>query len=149
MLRRYTFWLSAACLFQLLTAALHSISFITPPHMENESEVQLHTLMTTYNFDLGGGFHPSMWNLFTAVSTCFLLLCVLSALTNGYLMYKQAGPEIMRGILAINLVIFGVCFLVMAMFSFLPPVVLTGLIFINLLAAFLVLPKLEVLIDEA
>ena len=49
----------------------------------------------------------------------------------------------MKGILAINVAIFGVCFLVMAVFTFLPPIVCTGLIFINLLAAYIVVPKIE------
>ncbi len=37
----------------------------------------------------------------------------------------------MRGILAINLLMFGLLFAVMAYFTFLPPIVCTGLIFLN------------------
>jgi hypothetical protein len=99
--------------------------------------------MTTYKMDLGGGFQPTFNNLFTALSSCFTFLCLFAALTNGYLLWKQTEPNVMKGILGINLVIFGAVFAMMAYFTFLPPIVCTGLIFINLLAAFIVVPKIE------
>ena len=49
----------------------------------------------------------------------------------------------MKGILAINVAIFGVVFLMMVVFTFLPPIICTGLIFINLLAAYIVVPQIE------
>lgn len=64
-------------------------------------------------------------------------------LTNGYLLWKQVGPNVMKGILAINVAIFGVVFLMMAVFTFLPQIICTGLIFINLLAAYIVVPQIE------
>ena len=143
MLKRYTFWLTAAILFQFLTAALHSLSFFVKPELNNDTERQLHELITNYHPDMGGGFHPSFWNLFTALSACYPLLCLLGGLTMGYLLLKHTGPEIMRGIILINLIIFGVCFVVMLVFTFLPPIIVTGLIVINLLAAFIVVPKIE------
>ena len=143
MLKRYKFWLSAAVLFQFITAALHSISFFVSPDLKNDTERQLHELITTYREDMGFGFHPSFWNLFTALSACFPLLCLLGGLTMGYLLLKHTEPKVMRGIIAINLAIFGVCFVVMLFLTFLPPIVMTGLIVINLLAAFIVVPKIE------
>jgi hypothetical protein len=59
------------------------------------------------------------------------------------MLLKHAEPRIMRGLIGINLAIFGVIFLVMLVFTFLPPVVCTGLIFINLLAAYIFVPKIE------
>lgn len=143
MLKRYTFWLSAAVIFQFLTAVFHAISLFVKPEPTNETEMQLVTLLSTYKMDAGGGFHPTFGNLFTALSSCFSLLCLLGGLTNGWLLLKHTEPHVMRGILGINVAVFGACFAVMAYFTFLPPIVCTGLIFINLLAAFIVVPKIE------
>lgn len=143
MLKRYTFWLIAAILFQFLTAILHSLSFFVQPELHNDTERQIHELTHNYYADMGGGFHRSFWDLFTALSACYPLLCLLGGLTMGYLLIKHTGPEIMRGIIAINLAIFGVCLIVMIFFTFLPPIVVTGLIVINLLAAYILCPKIE------
>jgi len=146
MLKRYTFWLTAAILFQFLNAVLHSLSFLIEPELHNDTERQLHELITTYHPDMGAGFHPSFWNLFTALSACFPLLCMLGGLTLGYLLLKQTEPDLMRGVILINVIIFGVCLAVMAFFTFLPPVVMTGLIFINLLVSYLLVPRVEILL---
>ncbi len=143
MLKRYTFWFSAAIIFQLLTGLLHSISLFVDAAPANETERQLHTLITTYKMDAGVGFQPTFSNLFTALSSCFTFLCLFAALTNGYLLFKHTEPNVMKGIIGINVVIFGAVFVMMAYFTFLPPIVCTGLIFINLLAAFVVVPNIE------
>jgi len=147
MLKRYTFWLTAAVLFEFVTAALHSISFFVSPDLKNDTERQLHELITTYREDMGAGFHPTFWNLFTALSACFPLLCLLGACTVGYLLLKHSEPNLMRGIIAINLAIFGVCFIVMFFLTFLPPIIMTGLIVINLLAAYMLVPRIEAAAD--
>ena len=143
MLKRYTFWLTAAILFQFVTAGLHSISFFVAPDLKNDTERQLHTLITTYREDMGSGFAPTFWNLFTALSACFPLLCLLGGFTLGYLLIKHTEPSLMKGIIAINLAIFTVCFIVMFFLTFLPPVVMTGLIVLNLLLAYIFCPKIE------
>ncbi|MBP9664271.1 MAG: hypothetical protein KBD94_06580 [Pyrinomonadaceae bacterium] len=143
MLKRYTFWLSAAVLFQSLTAIVHSLSLFVAPKAENETEQQLMTLLTTYRRDMGGGFAPTTADLMLALSSCFSFVCLLGGLTLGYLLWKQTEPNVMKGIIAINLIVFGAIFAVMALFTFLPPIILTGLIFVNLLAAYLVVPKVE------
>lgn len=143
MLKRYTFWLTAGVLFQFITAILHSFSLFVKVPPVNETEIQLQTLVTTYRIDAGAGFSPTYSDLFTALSSCFTFLCLFAALTNGYLLLKHTEPNLMKGILAINVAIFGIVFLVMAVFTFLPPIVCTGVIFINLLAAYLVVPKIE------
>ncbi len=143
MLKRYTFWLTAAVLFQFITAILHSLSLFVNVPPANETETQLQTLITTYRIDAGAGFSPTYSDLFTALSSCFTFLCLFAGLINGYLLLKHAEPNLIKGILAINVAIFGVVFLVMAVFTFLPPIVCTGVIFFNLLAAYLVVPKIE------
>jgi hypothetical protein len=143
MLKRYTFWLTAGILFQFLTAAVHSLSFIVQPELHNETERQLHELITNYHPEMGLGFHPSFWDLFTALSACFPLLCLLGGLTLGYLLWKQASPDLIKGILAIQVVIFGILFLVVLILTFPPPIVSTGLIFLNLLIAYILAPPIE------
>ncbi len=149
MLKRYTFWLSAAVLFQFITAFLHSLSLFIKVPPSNDTEAQLQTLITTYHISAGGGFSPTYGDLFTALSSCFTFLCVFAGMTNGYLLIKHAEPSLMKGILAINVAVFGVVFLVMAVFTFLPPIVCTGMIFINLLAAYIVIPKIESAVEES
>ena len=143
MLKRYTFWLSAAVIFQLLTGIIHSVSLFLTQTGENETERQMLDLITTYKMDLGAGFHPTFLNLFTALSSCLTFLCIFAALTNGYLLRKHTEPSVMKGIIRINLLIFGAMLAVMAWFTFLLPIVCMGLIFINLLAAFILMPKVE------
>jgi ABC-type cobalt transport system substrate-binding protein len=143
MLKRYTFWLTAAVIFQLLTAAVHAITLFVSPEPANDTERQLNQIVTTYRPDLGPVFHPTVANLMTALSSCFSFACLLGGLTLGYLLLKHAEPKLMRGMIAINLAVFGAMFVVMLFFTFLPPIVLTGLIVINLLAAFITVPKIE------
>lgn len=143
MLTRYTFWFTAAALFQLITAILHSLSLFIRPEPANETEQQMLSLMTTYRMDAGAGFTPTFQNLFTALSSSFTFLCLFAALTNGYLLWKGVEDSVMKGVVGINVAIFGVVFLVMAWFTFLPPIICTALIFFNLLAAFVVFPKTD------
>jgi len=143
MLKRYTFWLAAAVIFQFLTGIIHSLSLFITPAAANETEGQMLNLMTTYKMDMGPGFHPTFMNLFTALSSCFTFLCIFAALINGYLLWKHTEPSVMKGIIGINLVVFGVLFGVLLNFTFLPPIICGGLIFINLVAAFIFVPKIE------
>ncbi len=143
MLKRYTFWFTAAVIFQIVTGIIHSLSLFVSPEPQDETARQLYGLVTTYKINMGGGFNPTFGNLVTALSSCFSLLCLFAAATNGYLLFKYTETTVMRGIIGINLVIFGVLFAIMAYFTFLPPIALSGLIFINLLAAFILVPKIE------
>ena len=143
MLKRYAFWTKVTIVLQFLTAGVHSISFFVEPDLKTDTERQLHELITTYHPEMGAGFHPSFWNLFTALSACFPLLCLLGGLTLGYLLWKKASPSLMKGILAINVLIFGVTFVVMALFTFPPPIIVTGLIFGTLLIAYILSPRIE------
>lgn len=141
MLKRYTFWLSAAVIFQVLTGLLHAVGLFIKPDPSDETERQMLTLMTTFKMETGVGFQSTFMNLFIAVSSCFTFLCLFAAATNGYLLLKHTEPNVMKGILAINVVIFGLVLAVMAYFTFLPPIVCSALIFINVLAAYIVVPK--------
>lgn len=139
MLKRYSFWLWLAIAFMLLNAGIHSITLFIQPAPQNETERQLVHLMTTYRNDFGAGFHPTPQNLLTALSSCFSLLCLLGGLMNTYLLKKKVSADIMRGILLIDLLVFGICFAIIAVFTFLPPIIMTGLIFLFLAVAFVTL----------
>ena len=57
--------------------------------------------MTTYRNDFAKAFIHAQ-NLFTALSSCFSLLCLLGGLMNGYLIKKNVGAEVMRGVIVID-----------------------------------------------
>ena len=141
MLKRYTFWLWVAVVFQLLTTLAHSLSFFVTPKPLNESERQLIDLMTNYQLDMGAGFRRSTNNLFMALSACFPLLYLFGGLTNIYLLKKRVEVDLLKGFLVIQIVVFGITFGVMVLLTFLPPITLTGLVFLFLAIAFFILPK--------
>jgi hypothetical protein len=138
MLKRHTFWLKLAAAFQILTAALHSLSFIMKHEPANETEKQLLDLMYNYKMDDGMGFGPTFQNLFTSMSMAFTLLLLFGGIINIFLLRNKAEIGILKGMTSI---LFGICFAVMATLTFLPPIICTGLIFVALLAARLTFPK--------
>ena len=140
-MRRYTLWLWIAVVVMLLNATIHSLTLFISPAPENPTEQQLMQLMQTYRPNLGPFFHPTTGNLVTALSSCFSLLCLLGALTNAYLLKKKADAGLMKGFVGINLLVFGICFGVMLVFTFLPPIILSGLIALFLLIAFITTPR--------
>jgi CHASE2 domain-containing sensor protein len=125
----------------LLNALIHSLTLFIQPAAQDETQRQLFDLMTSYKQDLGAGFKRSTKELVTALSACFSLLCLLGGLTIAFLLRKQAEVRIMKGVVGIHVLVFGICFAVMAVFTFLPPIVLTGLIFLSLLLAYFLMPR--------
>jgi hypothetical protein len=140
MLKSYKFWLWFTIVFQLLSAGVHSLSLIIGPQAETESEKQMLELMAVKN-DMGAGFSPSMMDFFMALSSCFTFAYLLGALINIYVLRQKAPPAFVGGIVNINLLIFLPCFLVMLLYTFLPPVVLTALVSVGLIATRLTIPK--------
>ena len=140
-MKKYSTWLKTAAIFQFIAAIIHTITlFITlPPN--NETEKQLFTLMDTYKFDFGAGFHRTMGELIFALSACFCLVCLLGGLLNWYLLRKKVEPEIMKGVITINLIVFGIFFGLVATFAFLPPIILIGLIVLFLILSRLTIRK--------
>jgi hypothetical protein len=136
MIKKYQFWLKSAIVLQSLTAFFHSLSFLNDPVAENATEQQLLDLMSSYHIDAGAGFTPNMQDLFTAMSSCFSLLVLMGALINWFLLRVKAEERVLKGIIIIELIIFGICFLTMAFLTFLPPIILTGLIFLTLILSY-------------
>ena len=114
---------------QILTAFIHSLSFFTHPVATNDTEKQLIDLLTNYKQDMGGGIHRSTYDLFMGLSVCLSLLCVLGGWINIYFLRRNLNPEYWKGLLKIECFVFGALFICQVIFTFLPPIVLTGLIF--------------------
>ena len=135
MIKRYIFWARAAAMIQLITALFHALSVFVSPPPQNDAEKQLFDLVNGYRADMGFGFRRTTAELITGLSSCFTLLCLLGALTILFLLREKATFRIMKGILNIQCIIFGICFLMMGVFTYLPPILLTGLAFVSLLIA--------------
>ncbi|MEP6795959.1 MAG: hypothetical protein ABJB16_16645 [Saprospiraceae bacterium] len=141
MLKKYTFWLKIAATLQILTAMLHSLSFIDKPRGTNDAEKEMINLMTTNKMDMGAGFTPTMMDIITSMSVGFALMLLLGGVINWYLLRKKASPEILRGIIIINIIVFGISFVANYFLTFLPPILCTGLIFLCLILAYITVPK--------
>lgn len=124
----------------LFTTAAHAMSLFVETPPANETEVQLQNLMKTYKIDAGAGFHPTMSGLFTALSSCYSILTLFGAMLLIYLP-KRIELNVLKGLLTIMIVCFGICFGFMAFFTFLPPILLTGMILAGLIGARLTVPK--------
>ena len=141
MLKRYRFWLWLAVVILLLNALIHSVTLFLEPAPHDETQRQLFDLMATYKQDFGAGFKRSTNELVTALSASFSLLCLLGGLTLAFLLRKQAEVRIMKGVVGIHVLVFGICFAVIAVFTFLAPIVLIGLVLLSLLLAYFLMPR--------
>jgi hypothetical protein len=139
-MKSYRFWLWTAVVFLLLTALIHASTLFIQPVPQNETERQLLTLLVTYQQDFGAGFQRSMKEIIT-LSACFSLVCLLGGLTLALLARKRADAGILKGVVGIHVLVFGICFAVMALFTFLPPIVLTGLILLSLLISYFLIRR--------
>lgn len=137
MSKKFSFWIWGTIVIQLLTSAFHSLSFFAKQEPTNETEKQLINITGSYKADLGMGFHRTFAELFTAVSLCFTLICLFGGILNWYLKRKNIAADLWKGILLIQMIIFGAMFAAMLAFAFFPPIVCTGLIFIFASGAYL------------
>ena len=140
-MKNYPTWLRTAAIFQLLTAIIHATTLFVSLPPNNDTEKQLFALMDTYRFDFGAGFHRTMNELTTSFSASFSLLCLFGGLLNWYLLKKNTAPEIMKGVLNINLAVFGILFVVTVVFAFLMPIMMMGVIVLFLLLARITISK--------
>lgn len=134
----YTFWLKGSAVTMLLTAAIHTTSFFVEPAPTNDTERQIFSLVQEYRFNLGGGIHRSLGDLMTGLSMCFTLLYLLGGVLILYLLRAKVDRAVMRGLTTIMLIVFGFAFAWMALYTFLPPIILTGLVLVLLIAARLI-----------
>ena len=136
MLKKFSFWIWGLIITQLFTGAFHSISFFITPEPTNETEKQLMDLTRNYKPDAGMGFNPSFKDLFTGLSMSFMLICLFGGILNWYLKKKMIAADLWKGVLLIEIIIFGGLFAAMLAFTFSIPVICTGLIFLFVLGAY-------------
>ena len=132
MLRNFYFWIWGVIAAQFLSAILHSLSFIAPTKPRNDIERQLVQITTEYKLDMGAGIHRSFYSLFIGVSCCFTLIFMLGAILNWYFLKAGISEQVWKGFLLIQLIIYGIVFLLQIRFTFLPPIIVTGLVFLFL-----------------
>lgn len=132
-MKKYPTWLKTAAIFQFIAAIMHAITLFVKLPANNETEKQLFALMDGYKFDLGAGFHRTMGELLFVLSACYCLVCLLGGLLNWYLLQKKVAPQIMKGVININLIVFGILLGLTLGFAFLIPVILSVLIFVPLI----------------
>ncbi len=132
MIESFSFWIWATIIAQLITAFFHSLSFISSAKPRNEKEKELVEITTNYKIDMGGGIRRSFYNLFVGVSSCFTLIYILGAVLNWYFLKAGISGEVWNGFILIQLLVFGIVFLLQVRFTFWPPIIVTGLVFLFL-----------------
>lgn len=137
MFSNFSFWVGGLVIAQLLSAFFHSLSFIAKPKPRNETEKQLLELSSSYKMDLGGGIKRSQKQLFIGISTCFTMIYSMGAAINWYFLKTGISPGAWEGLLLIELIAYGLLFLLMIKFTFWPPIIVTGSVFIFALGAYL------------
>lgn len=132
----YILWIRVSAFLQIVTGCIHALGLLRDRAPQNETERTLKELMSTYRPDLGPFFHPSMHDILLALSSCFSFLYIFAGVMNLYLLPRGLSAQVWKGLVSINLLIFGAAFLVMLLLTFLTPVVCTGLVFITLCLAY-------------
>lgn len=74
-----------------------------------------------------------MGDLVTGLSICFSLLFLLGGLISLYLLRKEVAKDVIKGLVNIYIIVFGLCFIWQIIFTFLPPIVFSGLVFVFLI----------------
>lgn len=142
MFSNFPFWLWGLVVAQALTAFFHSLSFFGKPKPKNEQEKQLVDLSVNYKADMGGGIRRSLRELFTGVSACFTMIYAMGAALNWYFFRSAISPVTWEGLLLIELIVYGCLFILMVRFTFWPPIIVTGLVFIFNTGAYIAVQQL-------
>ncbi|MET0944095.1 MAG: hypothetical protein ABWY22_01660 [Flavobacterium sp.] len=146
-MKNYSFWLKTAAVLQLITGCLHSLSLFANPQPANATEEQLFDLMDTYHLDFGSGFTPTMGNLMTSFSVSLSLFLFFAGILNLFLIQSNLPVEIMKGVIRINFLFFGLCLLTMIFLTFLIPIICLVLIFLALIIATCTFPKNHIIVE--
>jgi uncharacterized membrane protein HdeD (DUF308 family) len=118
-------------ILMFITGVFHALGLFVKSEPKNETEKTLMTIMDTYSFDMGIGFHRKFSEIYFALSSCFSLLCLFGALINIWVATKLDFHS-KKKMLITELIIFGILACIMFKFTFLPPIICTSLIFIAL-----------------
>jgi len=138
--KRFSFFIWALIIFQFLTTIFHSLSFFIKPVGSNATEEQMISLIGTYKMDMGNGIFRTYSELVFSLSISVTLICLFGGLLNWFLKRKQIAAEVWKGVLLIETIVFGIMFLVVMFFAFLPPMICTGLIFFSCTGSLVTVP---------
>lgn len=94
-------------------------------------------LLDNHKIDMGGGFKRSFADLFIGVSICFTFIYTLGAALNFYFLKTDISASAWDGFLLIQVIIYGLIFLLQIRYTFWPPIIVTGLSFIFLLGSYI------------
>jgi hypothetical protein len=133
----FSFWIWGAIIAMALSALFHSLSFIVKFKPKNDTEKQMINLLDNHKIDMGGGIKKSFAHLFIGVSICFTLIYILGAALNFYFLRSGISPAVWDGFLLIQVIVYGLIFLLQIRFTFWPPILVTGLSFIFLLGSYI------------
>ena len=128
MFSNLSFWIWGTISTQLLTAFFHALSFISPAKPRNDMEKQLVEITTKYKLDMGAGIKRSFYSLFIGVSSCFTIIYIMGAALNWYFVKKGVIADVWKGLLLIQLIAYSIVFILQVRFTFLPPIIVTGLV---------------------
>lgn len=134
---QFTFWIWGAIIAMALSAIFHSLSFIVKLKPKNDTEKQMIDLLDNYKLDMGAGMKKSFAHLYIGVSICFTFIYILGAALNFYFLRAGISPPLWDGFLLIQVIIYGMIFLIQVRFTFWPPIIVTGLSFIFLLGSYI------------
>jgi hypothetical protein len=127
--------INASWIFLILTGLLHSLSFIVKQEPSNDTEKQMLDLIQNYQMDLGNGFLRSFHDIYLSMSISFTMLCIFGGILLYYLNKNRISKIAMTGVLNIYLIFYGVLYLAMWKFTFLPPIVCVTFIFLSLVVS--------------
>ena len=136
-MKNFRIWLRLAAIIQILTGLIHSMSFFSSPIPANSQEQQLYDLVQNYQLNLGAGYLRSFSELFLSVSATFTILYFFGGMVTLMLLRYKVSHFLIKNYLLLNVILFGIVFLVMTIYAFLPPIILCGAVFVILLIAYL------------
>jgi hypothetical protein len=134
-MKSFRFSIYSSVFFLILSALLHSISFIVKPEPANDTEKQLLDLMNNYKMDMGAGFIRSFQQIFLSLSACFTLVLLFGGVLLYYLYKWGITKKQMTGVLNIYLLIYGILLVIVWTLTFLPPILCVTFVFIALAAS--------------
>ena len=120
----------------VITGILHLSTLLAPVTPKNETEEQLLSLMREYKFDLGGGIERSIHEIMTGLSAGFGIFIVFAGVLNLFLFGRGSFFQ-NRNIVIANIFLWTILLVIVWIFFFWPPMILTSLCWIFYLLAYL------------
>lgn len=100
----FSFWIWGTILVQVLVAVFHARGFFASPKLTNDSEKK--------------------------ASISFALIYIFGATVNWYFLKKGMSREIWHGLMLIQVIIYGLIFVLQFRFALSPPIIISGLVFL-------------------